>query len=229
MIRQAFERGFTNQPKRKLTTDLWVSDLGNHPAKAMARILNGEQEEFTVEVKEKMQFGNVLEADTAAMLAHNLSSPMIAQFPLYNNIWSGYADLVIDHLSDRVTILEHKVTGDKWWDYKGSLPRAAHVCQLWLYGRLYEENYGIRPRLILYYRAFGHYAELELSEERHRIVAEGIIDGEPVHRYRLVAPDLLREELEQYHLAREMPAATEAELKSWDYAEEAYSRLLAQR
>lgn len=226
MIREAFERGFTNQPGRKLTTDLWVSDLGNHPAKAMMRVLNGEQEEFTVEVKEKMQFGNVLEADTASVLAHNLSSPMIAQFPLYNDIWSGYADLVIDHLSDRVTILEHKVTGDKWFDYKGSLPRAAHVCQLWMYGRLYEETYGMRPRLILYYRAFGHYAELELSEERHRIVAEGMIDGEPVHRYRLIVPDLLRQELERYYLARELPVATEEEVKSWDYAEEAYGRLL---
>lgn len=225
MIRQAIERGM-ERPRRKLTTDLWVSDLGSHPYKAMARVLNGEQEDFDLDVRIKMQFGNALEADTVAALAGSMSAPVVTQFPLFNDIWSGYADLVIDHLSDRATILELKATGDRWWDYKGSLPRAAHMCQLWLYGRLYEETYNINPRLILYYQAWGHYAELEVIEEANCVVAEGVMDGVPVRRKKMIDPQALRQELEHYYLARELPEATEEELKSWDYAEDAYYRLL---
>lgn len=225
MIRQAIERSLT-RIERKLTTDLWVSDLGHHPYKAMNRVINGEMTEFPLDVRVKMEFGNMLEAGTVAALAQNVSAPVIPQFPLYNDIWAGYADLVIDHLSDRTTILELKSTGDKWWDYKGALPRSTHVCQLWMYGQLYEEAYDIKPRLILYYQSWGHYAEFEITEDARGIVAEGMMDDKPVLRRRTISPLLLRNELEHCYQAGKLPIATDEEIDTWIYAEEAYTRLL---
>lgn len=221
MIREAIEKNLRMKPTRKVSNDLYVSDLGNDPAIAMARVLRGETTTFDIDILEKMQYGNVLEADTIDALRFSHTN-VITQFPLFNDVWSGYADAVIGHNFSDVSILEHKATGDKWWDYKESLPRAAHLCQLWMYGRLYGEMYGINnPRLLIYYRSWSHYAEFELWPDG-RIT--GVIDGKPVLRERSISPNLLRIELEEWHSKGIEPIRSSSK---FDYAEDANQRLIA--
>lgn len=103
MIYDVFQQGL-QRPQRKPTKDLYVSDLGMHPYKAMSRILRGEQSAFDTKTMERMQCGVAFEEDTLKVLAANL--PIMAQFPLWNALWSGYADMVIGHGTNQVTIIE---------------------------------------------------------------------------------------------------------------------------
>lgn len=216
-----------NALKRRPDGMLWVSDLGNHPYKAMARIMGVEQTSFGVDVLNKMQQGNLLEPDTIECLRFSYPN-VLTQFPLYNDVWSGYADAIIGHdeLPSPV-IVEHKGTSDKGFDYRQSLPRPAHVCQLWLYGELYRERYGVKPQLVLYYRSWSNYAEFQLEERNDflnsYIMATGVVDGAYTERYVRVHPMSLRRELESWFARRELPSSDGAD--SWDYAKESYDRL----
>ena len=186
------------------------------------RILSGETAEFDTATRIKMEYGNAFESVTGNALQH--AHPGVQRnFPLWNEYWSGYADFVIGRHTDRPVIIEHKATGDKWFDYKQSLPRSAHLCQLWMYGRLYQEMYQVEPELILYYAAWGSYAEFRIREEGGMVVAEGEINGEPATRLRRISPDDLRREMEHYFKTRTVPPADNVD--DWDYAETAYDRL----
>lgn len=223
LVRNAVER-YVSSPARKESGLLYVSDLGAHPYKAMARILNGETAEFDTETRIKMNYGNAFEAETLRALQYE-HAKVQTQFPLFNDMWSGYADFVIGHGESYPVIIEHKATGDKWFDYKESLPRAAHLCQLWMYGQLYQETYGITPALALYYAAWGCYAEFQVSEDEDQglIIANGRINGALARRLRIINPTGLRRELEHYFKTCALPPSDGAD--NWDYAETAYSRL----
>jgi len=214
----------SSNPQRKESGLLYVSDLGAHPYKAMARILNGETAEFDADIRIKMNYGNAFEAETLRALQYN-HAHVLTQFPLFNDMWSGYADFVVGHGEGYPVIVEHKATGDKWFDYKESLPRAAHLCQLWMYGQLYKETYGITPGLDLYYVAWGSYAEFRIDEDVDRgvMVADGRINGTRLKRRRAISPANLRRELEHYFKTRTLPDSAGAD--DWDYAETAYTRL----
>jgi hypothetical protein len=180
MIREAMIQALTQKPQRKLGSDLWVSDLGYHPAKAMRRIVQGATGSFGPDILEIMDQGNALE-DSTLGLATSVLGSCIRQFPLYNDIWSGSADAVFYHQRSDLppVIVEHKATSDKWWGYKGDYYKPYHVCQLWLYGQLYKDTYGVAPELILYYRAWKHYAELLLTEDEDGYAhLSGLVDGE---------------------------------------------------
>ena len=180
--------------------------------------------DFDISTKEKMHLGHVLEADTITAVAHILGQA-ITQFPLYNDIWSGYADLILGHHTPHPIIVEHKATGDRWWDYKESLPRSTHLCQLWLYGQLYEEQFDIKPTLVLYYRSWDHYAEFTIDVDEEQVIAKGIMDDVSLRRYRSIAPTLLRQELEQYYISKQRPDTLPEDLSTWTYAEDSYLRL----
>ena len=228
LVRPALEKHLTTRTHRKIQSELWVSDLGSHPAKAMGRILHGQTPDFGIDTLNKMQLGNVLEADTIEAI--QFSHPhVLTQFPLHDDTWSGYADAVVGHLGGGIpTIIEHKATGDKWFDYKESLPRDTHVCQLWLYGWLYEKMYGIQPELRLYYRSWGGWAEFEIlkDEAGDYMVAVGYVNGDLVERQRAIAPNLLRHELEEIFQAKKMPDIP-IDPNTWDYASERLPALIA--
>lgn len=227
MIREAMEKWLTSRPQRRLDGMLWVSDLGMHPAKAMRRVLHEEMSEFDANTLVKMQSGNAMEADTEQALRFAYPG-VITQFPLFNEVWSGYADFVLGHGTDEVTIIEHKAQGDKWFDYKQSLPRSTHVCQTWLYGQLYEEMYGVRPELVIFYRAWGNWAEFRLttSEKNKVVVVNGLVDGETAVRTLPIWPKMLQRQLEAYYRDRVLPGL-DIDENTWNYAEESYERLLA--
>lgn len=228
MIHSAVEQYLLakNSIRRRPDGMLWVSDLGNHPYKAMARIMGEEQPSFGVNVLNKMQQGNLLEPDTIECLRFSYSN-VLTQFPLYNDAWSGYADAVIGHGELSVQpvpiIVEHKGTSDKGFDYRGSLPRSGHVCQLWLYGQLYQERFGIMPQLILYYRSWSNYAEFRIEEKGDHMVAVGHVDGVFTERALLIQPLALRREMESWYSRQELPSPAGSD--TWNYAEDAYERL----
>ena len=135
IVHDAVKSHVVSSPPRKESGLLYVSELGAHPYKALMRILSGETAEFDTATRIKMEYGNAFESVTGNALQH--AHPGVQRnFPLWNEYWSGYADFVIGRHTDRPVIIEHKATGDKWFDYKQSLPRSAHLCQLWMYGRL---------------------------------------------------------------------------------------------
>jgi hypothetical protein len=237
IIHEAVHQALTNQPRRRIDRTLWVSDIGRNPYGALKRLLTGEMEPFDYPTLLKMDGGNALEAATLRQVAENISRPVVTQFPLYDNIWSGYADLVIGHGSDDVIIYDHKGSAGKWWDYKASLPRTADCLQIWLYGQLYEAAYGVVPKLGLYYRGWGCWGEFEIE-----MVAAGTLDTAMlavgqitdekggmvscVRRERRVNPLWLRKNLEDgYGLATSgKMTLDEVELMApsgpdWDWAE----------
>lgn len=242
LIHATVYAALTERPARRLDNYLWASDLGRNPYGAARRLLLGELEPFDYPILMKMDGGSALEDFTLRQVAENLERPIKTQFPLFNSIWSGYADLVIGHGSESVVIYDHKGSAGKWWDYKDSLPRAADCCQIWMYGQLYHETYGIMPRLGLYYRGWGSWGEFEIerleTEAGFHLQARGVITDEKgiieneVIRIRDVDPTLLRGELEDIYHQLELNEISIDKLEAmapdgpdWGYAEDATERL----
>ena len=236
-IRQAEEFYLMNRPKRKKRTELYVSDLGNHPWKFMNRVIHQAETDFPINVLDIMEQGSVLEAQVITALQRSHANVM-TQFPLHNDIWSGYADIVIGHGTDDVLIADIKHTSNAWFDYKSSLPRAAHICQIWMYGYLYREMFGVTPKLKLYYKAWGQYAELDVIVSETSATATGYIavkkrgsksvEPTPVMRTKRIACDLLRQQAESLFNDRAMPDDLMfIDPETWDYAEEVYEHLIA--
>lgn len=238
MIHELIEKGLTERPSRRLDGMLWVSDLGYNPYDTVKRLVTGETKEFDVPTLIKMQNGVALEDDSLAIIAQNSTQPIKTQVPLFNDVWSGYADIVFDFGKDSVAIFDHKGSGGKWWDYKGSLPRVNDCCQVWLYGELYKEMYGKRPYTGLYYRGWGTWAEFQVSFDGRGLSAVGYITnekGENVQwesRSRRVNPFWLKRELEGYYgriQAGEgeqlLSELTDPGGPDWDYATGNYDRL----
>ncbi len=158
--------------------------------RAMLRIHGYEPTiEFSVQSLEAMRLGVVYEDDTLAALKHKYGSNVQSQVWLGNDNWSCFADMVLYHKTDEAVIVEHKATNSKWWNYKGKIPDPGHLLQLWLYGRLYEQMFGIIPSLILFYRSWGHYAELTPSFGSGHIRVTGTMDDLPFSK--LIAMDPL--------------------------------------
>jgi hypothetical protein len=219
MISELLERSLLEQPERRPDGLLWVSDLGYHPTKAMNRVLYGKREQFDLPVLKAMQDGNMYEADTIARLTRFYPGTVHTQFPLWNERWTGYVDLVLDHGTEHPTIVEHKATDATYWcktkpDDLGAAYapiKATHVCQLWLYGQLYQAKYNVLPKLVLYYRAWKHECEVEIvAVERDFVEVEGSLDGKAIGRTLPIAPAVLRDELEYWYERRMLPFACPA-------------------
>lgn len=224
-VRNAVVSYLKNEPKRLPGAQLWVSDLGRHPAGALDRIRTQEMKSFDTDVLQKMKMGAFCEALPREAL--RLEFPgVFFDFPLYDGLWTGRADVVIAPATASPVIVEVKTTSDRWWDYRDSLPRPGDICQVWMYGYLYHGLYGVWPQLVLYYQAWNQWAEFLIKPD-DVILGEGWIQdrGEPARkeeRWRRVAPNWLRLELEGLLAGEgEEPAGD----PSWDYAEESYKRL----
>jgi hypothetical protein len=222
---------------------LWVSDLGKNPFSTVRRLLTGELEAFDFATLTKMEAGKALEVNTIHYVMQGLGRRVTLQFPLFDDIWTGYGDFVIDHGTPEAIIADHKASAGRWWDYRESLPRATDMCQVWLYGQLYEHLYGLEPALRLYYRGWGTWAAFEITVAEspdilNCMVATGQITDEKgaevnnVIRTRQVNPTWLKNELEEYHSRVFDGEISEAEMVAldpggpdWDYAENACVRL----
>lgn len=160
--------------ERKSKPSLWPSSLLNCKRKVAYQVL-GEKPtlEFSDSSLAYMDGGNVLEDNTFKSLEHcyDVKQSLV----LKNDIWSGKADFVIDHLTSKAIIIEHKTTGTSKFRDKTQLPKREHVAQLALYGKLYKELFDITPKLILYYKGWGAWAELELTVGINTINVSGII------------------------------------------------------
>jgi hypothetical protein len=244
IIRNAYLRAVAADPARKTDKGLWVSDLGRHPRGAMNRVLHGEMMAFDEATKEKMNLGNAYEAELVERLSYSFTGTH-KQFPLFNGIWSGYADFVIGHGTDRPIIVECKSTDNKWWDtmkpvgdykaekftQKASIVRASYVTQLLQYGFLYQEMFKIAPKLILYIRSWGKYIECEVAlsepaKATSQVAVCGWKDGEKFNSVVPVAPILLRQEIERWFNAQQLPP-DDGLVDSWEYAEYASAKLMA--
>lgn len=207
IVQSAIEQYVNTEEEYEPTGEprLWGSDVGYCPRKAMLRVQGYPVTiDFSTDTKIRMSNGVAFEDETAkALLAVYGAERVDTQFVLSTDIWSCKVDFVIYHGTDHPVIIEHKATGDKHWNYNNSLPQPAHVAQLAIYGRLYKEVYGITPALILYYRSWGHYAELSISPDSQTYF--GTMDGVPVNGDFPVDIDTLRATLENAYLADELP------------------------
>ena len=142
----------------------------------LLRINDAPSTPFPFRVKEAMNDGNVYEASTLALLQDFYGEEnVLSQLALRNDYWSGKTDMVIYHKTPQVIIVEHKATGDKWFDYKGNLPKYAHVFQLAKYKSMYFAEFGFVPDLRLYYRSWGQWAEFQLDVQPEQIVYDGVV------------------------------------------------------
>lgn len=188
------------------STLLWASEIGGCPRKSLFRILGFKSEkEFPLELLEKFQFGKVLEDDTGRMLKEMYGNRLTNQLELRTKVWSGKCDWGLDVGRQNPILIEHKATGSKWWGKYESPPQDSHLAQLILYGQLYEEKYGIKPRLVLYYRAWSNWAELVLRDLGERVEVTGVMDGSDFRIERLMNVTQSRVYLEKYFSLQELP------------------------
>ena len=213
-ITPLLERSLVEVPQRRDDGFLWGSELGSHPAKVMARILYGTRPEFTLDTLAAMEDGNMHEANTANRVMRFYNGTVHTNFPLFNKYWSCYADLVLDHGSFNPVVVEHKATDSKNWgrvyaDDPGSAyapVKSTHLCQLWLYGKLYEEQFGVKPNLTLVVRAWRHLCEVEVIQTAtDHLILIGEMDHKPFERIVRINPGLLRSELEDWYTLQRIP------------------------
>lgn len=239
IIHNAVHFALTERPQRRSGKDVWVSDMGKNPYFLAKRLLTGGLEEFDYPTLLKMDNGVAFEGATISEIGHGLEDglTMITQFPLFDDVWSGYADIVLGHKTDTVYIYDIKGSAGQWWDYKESFPRATDCLQVWKYGELYYAKYGVKPTLGLYYRGWGTWAEFHIKEASYGLAAIGHVTNSKgegvasVTRPRFVAPQFLSDELEAVYSAImadgdglgpgliEQLGLRDPEGPDWDYAE----------
>lgn len=203
-------------------TRLQPSGFGYHPAREMLRIQANESTQFDDATLDIMRLGNIVENDTFDTLAYNAPFGILRQFPLWNDLWQGYADAIIGHGTDHPMIVEHKFTEGKGWEQYSPI-KSFHAAQLWLYGELYKERFGIEPQLRLYYRApKGRYCEVAVSvvdEQPVSMYFAGRKDGSPVNTFIRFDPNLLRQEIEECYRNKFIPDGYEHFKDKFDYPE----------
>jgi hypothetical protein len=187
---------------------LWASEVGGCLRKAMLRIKGFKPTlEFPLKSLEAMHNGVILENDTLAALKAAYGADVTGQVWLGNDMWSCYADFVMFHQQPHAAIIEHKATGDKWWNFNNELPKESHVVQLSLYKYLYKSMFNIDPQVLLYYRSWGHYAELEVQPREDHVEIAGIMDDADFYKRIAIDVDGLRLAAEAAFLAGEIPPA----------------------
>lgn len=185
---------------------LWVSSVGGCPRSAMFQFLGYKKEtEFPLSLREKFRFGSVLEDDTGLALKEVYGRELVSQVVLKDKIWSGKCDWGIRVGGVNPILVEHKTTGSKWWRKYGTPPNDSHIAQLVLYGQLYTEKYDAQPKLILYYRAWSNWAELELEDLGDTIKVVGKMDGDDFSEIILLNVTKSRAYLEKYFALQELP------------------------
>lgn len=173
-LRHKNEEGKKEYQKHKSRPSLWPSDLFSCHRKSAYHVLGEPQSlPFSDDSLAYMRGGVVFEDDTGLALDWYYDKS-IQSVVLKNDIWSGKADFVLNHLQPNVTIIEHKATGTNKMKDDKQLPKKEHLAQLGLYGKLYKELYNLNAELILYYIAWGCEAEYDIKVESGYIQVTGI-------------------------------------------------------
>lgn len=187
---------------------LWGSDMCYCPRKAMLRVKGFEPTiQFDTDALLRMRGGVVWEDETVSALQQAYGDAVSTQFRLDSPTWSCKVDAVLNHGRINPTLIKHKAVGDRWWNYDGNLPQAAHVGQLWLYGELYTEMYGIRPTLILFYRSWSNWAELLIDPDTYEYA--GQMNGKPYSGQMSNNFSAIRTALETYYGENALPPVLE--------------------
>jgi hypothetical protein len=191
---------------------LHPSACGGCPRKALLHARKTLATAPDAVARERMRLGTVYEADTAATLRAALGDRLTEQVALQTDVWDGTCDFVVDHGTAAPVLIEHKAQGEKWWDYRASLPRAEHLVQLGLYVLLYAQVFGTRPQAVLYYASWGQWAEFAVTVADTHIQAQGVVAGQPRERTEPVALADRMAELAQHVVAGTLPPV----LASWE-------------
>jgi len=193
-------------------TLLWCSEIGACPRKALFRILGYKSTwDPPLELREKFQWGNVVENETARALKEMYGKQLTTQLPLRDKYWSGKTDMVIELESHSPIIVEHKATSDKGFNY---IPKESHIAQVILYGQLFQELYGKEPRLLLVYRSWSHYAEFEVEDKGEEVICKGQLDREDFYKEIPLNVTKAREYLEEHFGLQKLP-----DYHKWDECE----------
>ena len=196
------------------TIRLYPSEAGGCARATMLRIHNAPKKSFPLQAKKAMEDGIAYEDNTLKLLRrHYGHENILEQLPLQTTFWSGKADFVIFHETPQVMIVEHKATGQKWFDYKGSLPNPKHVVQLSLYKTIYRDKYGFEPELRLFYRAWQNWAEFILEPEGAVIRATGWVNGKEREVMVPINLEALKGKLEFYFTKGLLPKRVKEEDK----------------
>ena len=161
--------------KKRKNPTIWASDIGSQcKRKVMLRVTGVDGEDnFSDKALDYMRAGVITEDDTGLALAtvygdrlyNDPNDETDGQLKLKYEMLSGKPDFTIDHETDNVILIEHKVTSERHWntDAKSDLPKHNHLGQAMCYMYMYERKYGITPIVKLYYKSFGNFAEYTLN------------------------------------------------------------------
>ena len=218
-VRDLFVQGLQAEkppyPKRAYPK-LYPSDAGSCGRAIMLRVLGASGTPFPINAMEAMDNGVVAEDQTLKILQAAVGPENVAtQIVLQTEEWSGKADFILYHQTPQALIVEHKATGQKWFDYQKKLPEYKHVIQLALYKDIYRDSYGFDPELRLYYRAWTSWAEFVIAPLEKTIEIKGWVNGEPRERTLEVSLSSLKNRLEWYWKRKHLPSrVTHAEMES---------------
>ncbi len=212
-IQHAIESWITREQEPYASEEkprLWASDMNKCARKALVRVTHLAKETVkpTTQMQLYFQAGNMWEDDTAAALRWHYGEALQEQLVLKDDIWSGKCDFALHHGDDsqQTVLIEHKAKGDKWWNYNDALPQNDHIGQLYIYWYLYKKIYGVEPKLVLFYRTWGHYAEFYIEPQPDgAVMIHGTIDGQAVVKRKGLRLHAVREELEIYYTTGEVP------------------------
>jgi hypothetical protein len=146
---------------------LWSSDVGKCHRQAILRV-RGVPGVFSPGSRglDYMHTGVITEADVGNGLRHVYGDRFTEQVVLKYEMWSGKADFGIDIGTSEPILIEHKTTSERHFQGgRSDLPRHEHVGQAMSYLWLYEHLYGVTPTVLLFYKAWGSYAEYTIAKD----------------------------------------------------------------
>jgi len=104
------------------------------------------------------------------------------------------------------------MTSEKNWgtDANTELPKREHVGQALTYRWLYQQIYGVIPKIILYYKAWGNYAEFELNVKPEHVEIISNVNGViSVAKYNYDVEKEIKELMNAYDNPNELPPKLE--------------------
>lgn len=165
---------------------LWASDMNKCARKAFIRVANLAKPETEPDSRMRLYFqaGNMWEDDTLKSMQWHYGEQLTDQLNLKNKHWSGKCDFALYHNDEsrQTVLIEHKSKGQKWWNYRDSLPQEDHIGQLYIYHHLYKEIYGSEPKLVLFYRSWGQWAEFYIEPYDDYVQIHGWLDGKAISK-----------------------------------------------
>lgn len=199
---------------------LWPTDVGKCHRAAIQRV-QGKSQLYTLSSKamDYIHWGLTTENETSLALKHVYGARLTEQVILKYEMWSGKVDFGIDIGSPKPILIENKSTSEKNFDYEGNttLPKKEHIGQAVTYMWLYEHLYNITPTVILYYKAWGNYAEFELCKVDNKVEVDSNING--IKDYYAVDYDVYGEieQLMMWYNSPELPPRLEKKYQGCEF------------